>query len=707
MNPARSVVVSIFKNTANPQVAALRTGTWETFADTFRDPLPAATSKAELPLWAPVDFGPGGHRNLSNVTAVYALTLDVDEAPIPYAEDLKHALFGLRAVCYSSPSATARAPRWRAVIALSRPVTSEEYSRLWAYLTPKLPFRVGQASKDPSRQWYAACEGVDGSYDFISMTGAALDVDALLSVCPPSTVTSGPLQVGLASAPKNETRDVAARLLGASWPEKNRHQSQLALAGALCRDGWSQDDAREFLCEVCRHAGDEDRDKREKTVADSYRRAETGAKLQGWTSLAAHVGADVVGVVRKMFDPHSSAQKDFDSLFTEKEGVPDDWERAGTPERTEDLDEIEALEKTLGITWGEWDKPVEPPVYLVDQVVPEDAVGMIVAKGSSLKTWIILSIAAAVASGKPWLGHFSVKQARALIIDFESGTSILRERAQYLQHKDCPSLGHASFPNHRIDAPEFWSMLARVCIARGVGLVCIDSFAAGATGVDENDPRAAMPLQYASKFTEVANKSAVVIVHHGKKGDGGDERDVARGTGALYGACDWQFVLAPQNDERTKMVVHFNKQYRRPIEDFRLALTVDGLVLDIEAEGDAQRRQDGIRNAIRALLTRGPVLTKALVAKGAGKRFSDVTPELEGMIAGREVVLIPGRGFQLDNPIAREARVLSLLKGAVPVATVAQACKEAFVGTDEVNSMIAKGIVTKSGEGRLLAVDVC
>ena len=114
--------LSLFENFDNARVAGRRHGTWSDFADILKEPLPATLAKTELPLWALADFE-HAHRNEENVYAINAWTLDVDEDPIPDAYELIHALFGLRAVCYSSSSATASQPRWRASIALSRPVS--------------------------------------------------------------------------------------------------------------------------------------------------------------------------------------------------------------------------------------------------------------------------------------------------------------------------------------------------------------------------------------------------------------------------------------------------------------------------------------------------------------------------------------------------------------------------------------------------------
>ena len=179
-----SVAVSTFNNVSDPNVVSTYTGEWSAFATGLRTPLSKDIAKEDLPLWSLAEFR-DGYRHADNVHSITALTLDVDESPIPDAHALVHALSGLTSVCYSSSSATHAKPRWRATIQLSRPVTAEEYSKLSVAFTKRfLWFPVGCASKDPARQWYWPREGSDGHYEWISIIGEPLDVDTLLSLTP-------------------------------------------------------------------------------------------------------------------------------------------------------------------------------------------------------------------------------------------------------------------------------------------------------------------------------------------------------------------------------------------------------------------------------------------------------------------------------------------------------------------------------------------
>jgi hypothetical protein len=76
----------------------------------------------------------------------------------------------------------------------------------------------------------------------------------------------------------------------------------LALAGGLLEAGWDEKDTETLLCAVCALAGDEDADKRHRTVVSTRERLDAGERVMTWPRLATAVGDDVVTTVRKWLD---------------------------------------------------------------------------------------------------------------------------------------------------------------------------------------------------------------------------------------------------------------------------------------------------------------------------------------------------------------------------------------------------------------------
>lgn len=379
-----------------------------------------------------------------------------------------------------------------------------------------------------------------------------------------------------------------------------------------------------------------------------------------------------------------------DLLTVDVTDPEEDIEAAATPV-TDDA-ELTTFEQELKMSWGDWSVEVPPPRYIVKDVIPHDTVGMIVAKGSSLKTWMALSIALAVANGDPWLGQFAVDRGAVLIVDFESGQWQLRHRARQLGAGNTPNLGHANFPTGRIDDPKFWVKLAKVCKARAVRLVLIDSFAAGAAGVDENTALAALPLTLAARFTDAVGAS-VVFIHHAKKGEGGDERDLVRGTGAIYAACDWAVTMIPLDENRTKMRVRNIKPWGPRPEDFAIELTADGTLV---LSADATEPMENIEAEVLAVLAGGPIANIDLIAKTLKRRKADVSPYVKALETKGKVANLRRVGYALDDDQKRKERVKLALDG-VPCKSFGELAKRACVESSFLDAMYNKGEIVLSG----------
>jgi hypothetical protein len=396
-------------------------------------------------------------------------------------------------------------------------------------------------------------------------------------------------------------------------------------------------------------------------------------------------------VLLGLVDRDGDAKREFAALATAAHAPAPPTPLADT-KVVEGDDALTLLESQYKITWGGWDADVEPPVYLLHPFIPVNTVGMIVAKGSSLKTWMLLSLGIAVANGTPWLGAHPVQQGRVLMIDFEEGRETLQRRAHVLGKQSSPDLGHANFPHARLDDEDFWRDVARIVLARGIKLVCIDSYAAGTPGIDENDRRAADPLLFAGRLAEELGVT-ILILHHGKKGEGGDERDQVRGNGALYAGLDWCFTLIPQDEDRQRMIVRCVKPAGPRPQDFRIALTERGLVLDQAV--DFKAADDAMERKIVAELTRGPVPTLHKLERALGVKSGVLKDHLQALETKRQIRVLKGQGYVLDTTDARRARVIEAV-GKGLLLTPTQVATAAQVDRDVVDEAIANGNIARS-----------
>lgn len=487
-------------------------------------------------------------------------------------------------------------------------------------------------------------------------------------------------------------RDAAASMLGSAWPSEGRHGAQLALAGALCRDGWPEADALEFVCAVCRAAGNEERPKREKTVRDTYKAHAEGRNIQGWTSLGSYVDGVVLDAARRTLDPNADGLRQFEQLINKpaRDIVPP------PPVDVEDKDE-------LGVQWGGWDKPQQPPVYLLQGLIPEAKVITFFAEGGSVKTWSALSLAVAVATGEPWLGTYPVKQGRALVLDYEDGSYEFHRRVRYLTGgRDIPELGYR-YGGPQIDNLEYWVELAEYVQKHEIALVIFDSISASMPGdADENSSAFAKGVKFAGRFTETG--CTVVFIHHANKSGG------IRGHGAVRDQSDvvFKFVHVSETDNVKRMRMECDKPgpQKRPLP-VNVELTDAGLFTfkdDVNEAGRNAFSEVDLEAAIRLALASGPLPTLDAVRKAVGKNKNQAEEAVRAMIKAGTVVKLDDVGYALESDSHRRQRVLAQLDSGRIFATAGELAKQAQVTTRLVDSMRLDGLICCSAEGRWMRV---
>lgn len=494
-----------------------------------------------------------------------------------------------------------------------------------------------------------------------------------------------------ASAPApHKRRDAAAKMLAAAWPEEGRHGAQLALAGGLCHDGWPESDALEFLCTVCREAGNEERPKREKTIRDTYKAKAAGRPVQGWTALEGYVDSVVLDSVRRALDPHA------DNFRTFKREILDKPATTRT-EPTEDKDE-------LGVQWGGWDALQKPPVYLLEGLIPEAKVVTFFAEGGSVKTWSALSLAISVATGEPWLGAYPVKKGRALVLDYEDGSYEFHRRVRYLTGgKDVPNLGYR-YGGPQIDSKEYWIELGEYVQKHGITVVIVDSVSAAMPGdTDENSSAFAHGVKLAGKFTE-ATGCTVIFIHHANRSGG------IRGHGAVRDQSDvvFKFVAVSETDDCKRMRMECDKPgpQKRPAP-VNVELTDAGLFTFKDEVNEVERNvltSEQLEQAIYLRIAANePVARISDIHKELGGRKKRVDDAFRALIEAGKIVKVE-KGYVTDDDDKRRARVLEQLDTHIVFLTQAELARHAFVPPLLIDRMRLEGIICQSGEKRWMRV---
>lgn len=220
-----------------------------------------------------------------------------------------------------------------------------------------------------------------------------------------------------------------------------------------------------------------------------------------------------------------------------------------------------------------------PPIqYAVDPLIAPKKVVVIAAYGSSMKSWLLLSLALDVASGSKWLGRFQCEKRKVLYLDYENDDDELSRRCRGLSSTPVEGFDPIIMPSKFLASADLQPTLMKW--ASEYGMICVDTYSAGTgNSEDENKPIFAKALQ---TMKRVAAKTGCifVVLHFTKKPktdkDGNvvkssDMRMDLRGTSQLYNAVDVIFHTESETDD-TCSVFQTKSRGQKKYPEFSVAI---------------------------------------------------------------------------------------------------------------------------------------
>jgi hypothetical protein len=188
-----------------------------------------------------------------------------------------------------------------------------EARSLAPYFLPPTGAVFGRPSARGSHHLYIAPGAVYRRFEdragetLLELRADGEDGGAHQTVFPPSVHPSGevyawevfeaPAQVDPTELEGAVRKLAAAALLACYWPKPGsriRHETALALAGALVRAGWAEEEAANFVEAVAEAAGDEETRDRMRAARDTARRHELGVRTTGLPRLKELLPPEVV-----------------------------------------------------------------------------------------------------------------------------------------------------------------------------------------------------------------------------------------------------------------------------------------------------------------------------------------------------------------------------------------------------------------------------
>lgn len=203
---------------------------------------------------------------------------------------------------------------------------------------------------------------------------------------------------------------------------------------------------------------------------------------------------------------------------------------------------------------------IKPIAWLVRDYFERDALSLVYGPPGGGKSFVVLDLAASVATGQPWLGMYAVKPGPVVYVAGEGHHGIARRLAAWQIHRGIAIPRGVLFKTERaarvLEEADLKALSDEIsALGSSPVLVILDTLARNFGGGDENS------TQDMSRFIELVDLwfrtrfgCAVVIVHHS-----GHEAGRARGSSALKAAVDAEYEvgrtdgIGPVTIKTTKM----------------------------------------------------------------------------------------------------------------------------------------------------------
>ena len=224
--------------------------------------------------------------------------------------------------------------------------------------------------------------------------------------------------------------------------------------------------------------------------------------------------------------------------------------------------------------------------WLVTGLWAEQAVGIVGGEPKCCKSFLALDLAVAVASGTPCLRRFPVSRAgRVLLFAAEDALHIVRRRLEGIAAAAGVALADLDIqvitsPVLRLDLEADRRNLAETVAHLQPRLLILDPFVR-LHRIDENASSEVAPLLAYLRELQRRHGTAVLLVHHARKGGGGMRAGQAlRGSSEFHAWGDSNLYLRRDGDEIGLSVEHRAAPSPKPLT-IELAQRGDALALEV------------------------------------------------------------------------------------------------------------------------------
>lgn len=302
----------------------------------------------------------------------------------------------------------------------------------------------------------------------------------------------------------------------------------------------------------------------------------------------------------------------------------------------------------------------EPPAMLVDGLLPSSAIGYLIGRDGTGKTFAALDLALSLLTGQAFHGRNTAANTGVLFVAAEGAASFPQRIAAWELHHRRPLTTderealtiRTAAVDLFADGPDVAELIER-CEAEAPSLVVFDTLRRCAGAADQNSAADMGRITDVLERVKRASGGTVLVIAHTGKSD-----EDTRGSSAIEDDAD--FVLHMKSDGRTsRLMVTKQKDgstdtdltlYPRKVAgSLVLADEADPLLATVWSSSDPMSR---VLGAVRELAPLGPATQSQIVSQADGLAQSTASRALADLVKAGQVVRVgpAGRGARYGLP---------------------------------------------------------
>lgn len=486
------------------------------------------------PAWSAASYPERTTRGRGNVLSLSVASFDLDKGSRADFEALwaRLAALDLRFVAHTTHSSTTEEPRWRLVFDLSRDVSPEEWPRVFRALVRQFSLPADENAKDASRVMFAPSCRPEVMPEVHRGGEEPVDVDQLLCGTTTDIATPGQRAGDEAQFPPagSELLQGACDALWTLGPAIEGHGGDKLTfrACALLRRDFALTEEESWPLLVDWNRSNQ----------PPWSEHELRTKLGN----AAAYASGEFGAARSRFDGSP-----FDRCVAQARSELQ--ARAGRG--------VAARGQAFSMLSSVLDSPEPPVEWLVESLIAKNSVVGIGAEPKAAKTWLALTIAAAVASGRSAFGEFRVpKEGLVALFMAEDGQASVKTRLRALARgigldlasvADRIAIRCRASLDLRSEDSVAWIVASCRDLPEPPALVVFDPLR-DIHSADENDSGGMSEVMDRLRAVRDLVPCSVLFIHHSAKqsadsaGRRGGQR--MRGSSVIHGAVDGGLYLS-------------------------------------------------------------------------------------------------------------------------------------------------------------------